>query len=147
MGLFDGIRAKTSPTFTPQQAMMTIVLAAIMSDGSVSDEEINRLRSMCARSPIFSTNSKDEDDRVIDYAINVIEQLDMNGVRLAAQALRPALRETAFAFAVEMVMADGMIGGSEEALITELAEILDIKEQTATAIIDVTGIRARGPSS
>ena len=144
MGLFDGFKTKTQPTFNTQKAIMTIVIAAIKADGSVSEEEVGRLRSMCVRSPIFSTNSKDQDEAVIDFALNVSDQLGMEAVKKAALVLTPDLKETAFAFAVEMILADGMVGDKEEAFISQLAGMLDVSEELGKAVILVTMIRARG---
>ncbi|MCF7976316.1 MAG: tellurite resistance TerB family protein [Phycisphaerae bacterium] len=144
MGLFDGLKSKTTPTFDPQKAIMTIVIAAIKVDGNVSSEEVGYLRSMCARSPIFANNSKDEDDSVIDFALNVTDQLGMEAVQQAAGSLTEELRETAFAFATEMVLADGIVGDKEESFITELAEMLGVNRDLAHAIIEVTLIRGRG---
>jgi len=143
MGLFDGFKAKVQPTFNTQKAIMTIVIAAIKADGNVSDDEVGRLRSMCARSPIFSANSKDEDDSIIDFALNVSDQLGANAIAQAAEALKPEMRETAFAFATEMVLADGMVGAKEEAFISQLAEALGVSEETGRAVILVTMIRGR----
>ncbi|HOU21023.1 MAG: tellurite resistance TerB family protein [Kiritimatiellae bacterium] len=144
MGLFDSFKTKVQPAFNPQKAIMTVVVAAIRVDGNVSDEEIARLRSMCARSPVFASNTKGEDDAVIDFALNVTDQLGMGAIEKAAEALKPELRETAFAFAVEMVLADGMVGQEEEAFIAKLAQLLGIHEELGRAVIQVTMIRARG---
>ena len=143
MGLFDGLKTKTQPTFNAQKAIMTIVIAAIKADGNVSDEEVGRLRSMCVRSPIFAANSKEEDEAVIDFALNVSDQLGLDAVKKAAEALKPELQETAFAFAVEMILADGMVGDKEEAFISQLAGLLGVSEELGRAVIIVTMIRAR----
>jgi len=144
MGLFDGFKTKTQPVFTAQKAVMTIVIAAIKADGNVSDEEVGRLRSMCARSPLFSANSKEEDDAVIDFALNVSDQLGTDAVKKAAEALTPELKETAFAFATEIVLADSMVGEKEEAFISQLAGVLGVSDDLGRAVIQVTMIRARG---
>lgn len=143
MGLFDGIKSKTTPQFNVQKAIMTIVVGAVSVDGNASDEEIGYVRSMCARSPIFATNTKAEDEALIDFAYNVIQQLGNDAIGMAAQALDHELRETAFAFATEIVLADGMVGKDEEAFITGLADILNIDGDLARNIINVTLIRGR----
>lgn len=143
MGLFDALRSETQPAFNIQRAIMTIVVEAISIDGNVSEEEMGRLRSMCARSPIFASNSTEEDDALIDFAINVLDQLGDNAIVHAAGALKAPLRETAFAFATEMVLADGMVGEKEEAFISKLAKTLAINEDLARGVIQVTLIRAR----
>lgn len=144
MGLFDGFKTKAQPTFNTQKSIMTIVIAAIKADGNVSDEEVGRLRSMCARSPIFASNAKEEDDAVIDFALNVSDQLGAEAIKKAAESLKPELRETAFAFATEMVLADSMVGEKEEAFISQLAVSLGVSEEVARAIILTTMIRGRG---
>jgi uncharacterized tellurite resistance protein B-like protein len=136
-------RAKVQPAFNPQRAIMTVVIAAIKADGSVSDEEVGRLRSMCARSPIFASNSKQKDDALFVFAPNVTDQLGPGAIQKAAEALKPELRETAFACATEMVLADGMVAESEEAFMSRLAGILGINEDLGRAVIAVTMIRAR----
>ena len=144
MGLFDGFKAKAQPTFNVQKSIMTIVIAAIKADGNVSDEEIERLCSMCGQSPIFASNSTEQTDAVISFALNVSDQLGADAVKIAAQTLAPELKETAFAFATEMVLSDGMVGDKEEAFLSKLAESLSISEELGRAIIAVTMIRGRG---
>lgn len=144
MGLFDSFRAKAAPQFDTQRAVMTIVISALAADGEVDDEEVARMRSMCARSPIFAKNSKQEDDRVIDFALAAVRQMGSDAIVRASEALTPPLRETAFAFAVEIVMADGHVGRQEEAFIDQLAKLLEIDEGLARAVIGVTAVRSRG---
>lgn len=143
MGLFDAFKSKAEPAFNTQKSVMTIVIAALLADGDASDEEVGRLRSMCARSPIFASNSKEEDDAVIGFALNVHKQLGFECVKKAAANLKPELRETAFAFATEIVLADGIVGDDEEKFIGALAETLGIPDDLGRAVIGVTLIRGR----
>lgn len=145
MGLFDAFKSKAEPAFNTQRSVMTVVIAALLADGDASDEEIGRLRSMCARSPIFASNSKEEDDAVINFAVNAYKQLGFEAVVKAAAPLTQELRETAFAFATEVVLADGIVGKDEEQFIGRLAETLKIPEDLGQAVIGVTIIRGRGP--
>jgi uncharacterized tellurite resistance protein B-like protein len=144
MGFLDGIKNSISPQFNEQKAVMTVVVAAINADGNVSEEEVGRLRSMCARSPIFASNSRAEDDALIDFAVNISTQLGRDALTRAATSLTPKLRETAFAFAAEMILADGILGVEEEAFLGELMKTLSLSEQTAEAIVLTTLIRSRG---
>jgi uncharacterized tellurite resistance protein B-like protein len=144
VGFLDSIKSSISPQFSEQKAVMTIVVAAINADGNVSEEEVGRLRSMCARSPIFAANSKAEDDSLIDFAVNICLQLGRDAVAKAATALTPDLRETAFAFAAEMILADGLLGAAEEAFLAQLVKTLSLSERTAESIVVTTLIRGRG---
>ena len=84
MGLFSSLRSLAAPSFDPQKAIMTIVVAAVKADGQVADEEVMRIRSMCARSPIFRTNSVDQDTAIINFADSVTTQLGHDAIVQAA---------------------------------------------------------------
>ena len=144
MNLFDKFKTRLEPVFDTQKSVMTIVVAAIIADGKISDEEVGRLRSMCANSPLFSSNTRDEDDAIIGFAQNASEQLGADAIRRAAKGLTPELRETAFAYAIEMVLADTFVGSEEEAFISQLAGMLGISEEVGHAVILTTMIRGRG---
>lgn len=147
MKIFSSIRGLrgAEPVFNVQKAIMTIVIAAIKADGEVSAEEVGRLRSMCARSPIFASNTREEDDAVIGFADNAFSQLKGEAIGKAATALKPELRETAFAFACEMILADGIVGDGEEDFISKLASTLGISEEVGNTVVQATVIRMRGP--
>lgn len=143
MGLFDSFRSEVTPNFNPQQAIMTIVIAAVMADGEVADEEVARIRSMCLLSPIFASNSHDQDLALIRHAINVNGQMGAQAVSGAAEVLTPELRETAFAFACDMVLADGLVGQSEEAFLNSLMSRLGISENAGRGLVWATLVRNR----
>lgn len=143
MGLFDSFRSTMTPTFNVQQAIMTIVVAAVMADGEIADEEIGRIRSMCALSPIFAGNAHEQDMAVIRFAVNTVSQMKEEAVVKAAEVLKPELRETAFAFACDMVLADGMVGQNEEAFLTSLMNVVGIPENSARSLIWATLVRNR----
>lgn len=143
MGLFDSFRSEVTPSFNPQQAIMTIVIAAVMADGEVADEEVARIRSMCLLSPIFASNSHDQDLTLIRHAINVNGQMGERAISGAAEVLSPELRETAFAFACDMVLADGIVGASEEAFLNSLMGRLGISENSGRGLVWATLVRNR----
>jgi uncharacterized tellurite resistance protein B-like protein len=144
MGLFDKLRGSSAVTFNPQQALMTIVVAAVKADGHVSDDEIRRIRALCLLNPLFSTNSTEQDNAILRFADNTTHQLGDQAVTLAAAALPPALRETAFAYACDMVLADGIVTADEERTIIDLTEKLQVSEELARAIVTTTLLRNRG---
>lgn len=143
MGIFDKLRSAGTPAFDVQRAIMTIVVAAVKADGSVSEEEIYRIRSMCARSQIFAANSKEKDDSIITFADGVTDQLGATAVDHASAALPQELRETAFAFACDMVLADGIVSSQEEQYLTGLAAKLHLNEEVLNAVVLTTVIRNR----
>lgn len=143
MGLFDSFRSQVTPSFNIQQAIMTIVVAAVMADGEVADEEVMRLRSMCSLSPIFSGNSGDQDSAVIRFASNVYSQMGEQAIAEAAKVLNSELRETAFAFACDMVLADGLVGQKEERFLTALMNNLGVSDESGRSLVWATLVRNR----
>jgi uncharacterized tellurite resistance protein B-like protein len=141
MSFLDRLRQVGEPTFDKQRAVMTIVTAAILADGEVSDDEVRRLRGMCALSPIFSHNSGDQDTEVIKFAVSVNGQSGERALGMAAASLSQTLRQTAFAFSCDMLLADGVVNEGEKQFIAGLAKTLGIDEATADAVILTTLIR------
>ncbi len=144
MGLFDSFRQETFPTMNPQQAIMTIVLGAVAADGEVSDDEIRRIQGMCALSPLFASNSVEEDLGIMRFAGRALTQHGEEAVSKAIEVLSPELRETAFAFACDMVLADGVLTPTEERFMTDLAKRLELRDNVPESIIFTTIVRNRG---
>jgi AAA+ superfamily predicted ATPase len=67
-------------------------------------------------------------------------------VAMVKEALSPPLRETAFVWAVEMILADREAEQSERDFLRYLARAFEIPVATASKIIDVTVIRNRAPA-
>jgi uncharacterized tellurite resistance protein B-like protein len=143
MGIFDKLRSSAAPTFDVQRSIMTIIVAAVKSDDSVSEDEILRVRSICSGTQIFASNTTAQDDAVISFADNVTNTLGDSAIDHAAQGLKQELRETAFALACDMVLADGILSEREEAYLTRLASRLAIPEHVIGTVVEATIIRNR----
>lgn len=144
MGLFDNFfNTPTNTGFSSQQAVMNIIVAAVMIDGDIDDDEIKQLRAMCLTSPIFASNTVEQDGQLIKTAVNNIARLKGEAIRRSASSLTNDLRETAFVLAVEMVLADGLLHRNEEVFIDQLADSLGVDEQTAHQAIKITLIKMR----
>ena len=147
MGLFDKIRNSIAPKLDEQKGVMTIALAAVAADGAVQQEEMLRLQTVCLLSPIFSNLRGGQLETVVRDSANQLGKLGPEAISGAAAKLTPELRETAFAFAVDMVLADGTISGEEEKFIEDLAKKLQVSDKLAKEIIQVTAIRNRAPAN
>jgi uncharacterized tellurite resistance protein B-like protein len=143
MGLFDGILGAGQQSINIQQAIMIVIISAIEADGDIADEEIARLKAMCMLSPIFASNSSDQDLMVIRFASDKNTRLGSESLSVAASNLSLELRETAFAFACDMILADGVIGSTEEAFLEKAVSQLEIDLEIAKSIVNVTLIRNR----
>lgn len=62
-------------------------------------------------------------------------------VTASAEGLSEELKLTAFACAVDIALADGVLEEEEKAIINQLADALSIPEQTAISIIEVMIIK------
>jgi uncharacterized tellurite resistance protein B-like protein len=143
MRFLDSLRESGAPRFDVQRAIMTIVIAAVKVDGDVSSREITRIQAMCALSPVYASNTPEQDLSVINFADDVTAQLGMDAVTKAAKVLKPELRDTALAFACDMILADGIVGDSEHEFLSRLVEILGVSEEVGDAIVKTTLIRNR----
>ena len=62
-------------------------------------------------------------------------------VKASAEGLSDDLKLTAFACAVDIALADGVLEEEEKSIINQLAEVLQIPVQTAVSIIEVMIIK------
>lgn len=144
MGLFSGFR-KDEGRLSISTAAMIPCIVAIMADGSVEDDEIRQLRSICAHSPLYARNSVDEDTAIIGKACQLVADSDNEEIcRRAAEVLGPGLSETAFCFAVRLIFSDGYVGTRETALLEAMVDWLGITVDAAQALFRATDIFYRG---
>ena len=79
--------------------------------------------------------------------LNIIKKQGIDAlVKLSNENLSPELRETAFAVATDLALADGTIDQSEKDILTKIQQNLKISEDIAIKIIDVMLIKNKGQS-
>lgn len=148
MGIFSSLKGKIEQRLDPQKAIMVVIVAALKADGRVEDNEVKQIRSICAWSPIYSSNSKDEDTELMNFADDFTDKEGIvSSIVIAAKSLSPALRETAFCFATRVILADGSVGDGEINFLEGLARDLAIGEEKAGQIIDVIATMSNGPAA
>lgn len=148
MGLFDkirGTRPQSQVTFGPAEAFAAIALVAVASDGYIAEPEVRVLSTTLNRMQLYRSYPDDVMRRMIDKLLGILQR-DGAGVlfNAATTALPDDLRETAFAVATDIVLADGVVTDEEENLLNDLYRVLDISEETAVKIIDVMMIKNKG---
>jgi uncharacterized tellurite resistance protein B-like protein len=127
---------------TPAMAVMSVGLLATAADGRWSKREIERLRMMAFLQPLFRDVHSVEKfitDRAADLRA-VGSKVMLEDCR---KALSPRLRETAYAWAVELVHADGAVVAEEHSFLRDLAERFSIPGPLARKIQAVAAIRRR----
>jgi hypothetical protein len=121
---------------------MSVALLAMAADGYWSSRELERLRLMACTQPLFRdvpSVSKFISDRTADLRAVGAEVL----LESCCRALTPSLRETAYAWAVEIVQADGAVVAKKHAFLSMLAAKFAVSDTLARSVQTVTDIRRR----
>lgn len=149
MSLFDkvfgGNMPEGSKTLTEPEAFAAIALAASASDGHIADTEVRSIASSLRRMQLFSSYNDDHVIRMFDKLLGILKREGVEALVDSASGVLPQeLNETAFATAVDVVLADGVVEDSEKALLAMLQKSLVIDDNTAVKIIEVMIIKNRG---
>jgi tellurite resistance protein len=131
------------PTITPQSALIYVMVTMSAVDNSMNDKELHEIGAIVHSLPVFHEFSA---EKIIPVARECASILQEDGgldavLGLVKDALPFALRETAYALAVEIAAADLMVGQEEMRLLQLLRDTLDIDKLVAAAI--ERGARAR----
>ena len=125
-------------------ALMIPIVGAMLADGIVEEEELFQIDAVCAFSPVYERNASYENELLIIRATRLIEDHGLQTMcERAAGVLSPALRETAFAYAVKVIFADGQYGELEKQVISNMRSWLGVETARAHAIIDVISVMRR----
>ena len=148
MGLFDNLfGGSEAPNkgLSKQEAFTGILVAASAADGHIADEEVRGLFTIIGRMKLFSNFSEDKYNRMFDRLMKILKK---NGPEALIEKCVPdlpdELRETAFANACDIVLADGVVEDEERALIEKLQNELEIPGDEAMEIVRVMVIKNRG---
>lgn len=149
MGLFDKVfsrgDAPAPEGLTQQESFLAIALATCAADGHISQSEIDSLISYLRRMRMFESTNGQQMSKMFDKLISMIRR---NGpghlVQTAKSNLPRELRETAFACAVDIALADGVLEDEEKQLLQEIQQVMEVPENIAVTIIQVMLIKNRG---
>ena len=144
MGLFDKIfkEAPEETKLTQQEAFAGIAVAMAGADGSISASEWDGIVTYIRRLRIYDNFSGPAFDKLFDKLFKILKK-DGPGalVTASAEGLSDDMKLTAFACAVDIALADGVLEDEEKEIINQLAEALHIPEQIAVSIIEVMIIK------
>lgn len=149
MGLFDKVfsrgEAPAPEGLTQQESFLAIALATSAADGHISQTEAGSIFSYLRRMRMFESINEQQMSRMFDKLISMLRR---NGpaylVQSAKANLPHELRETAFACAVDIALADGILEDTEKQLLTDIQQTLEVPENIAVTIIQVMIIKNRG---
>jgi len=140
--VFAGLKGRGADNIlTVEAAAMIPMVAAMLADGRVEDEEFAQIEHICAFSPLWDRNSQTENAAAIVRTIKLIEDHGIPATcQRAAALLSEPLRETAFAFAVRVVFSDGYVGQLERDVVEQMIPWLGLSPDRARMIIEVVSI-------
>ncbi len=122
-----------------------IIIAAVASDQTLSDEELKFMPVMFSRMRLFHGWSAEQYDDLFDTLFQVLKHQGFAAfLNICISGLPEKLRQTAFAVAVDIVLADSTVNREEKDFLYELQKKLGLDTKLATKIIEVIRIKNRG---
>ncbi len=148
MGLFDkvlGMKEAEKTKLNKEEAFAAVALAAVAADGNISEEEGRGIITGLARMKLFENYNPNKMGSMFNKLIGIIKNQGIESlVTLSKENLPQELRETAFAVATDLALADGTIDKSEKDILTKIQQTLGVPEETAIKIIEVMLIKNKG---
>ena len=146
MGLFDKVFGGSQPEkLNAQEAFTGILFATVASDGSISQEEMLSIVTILNRMKLYQGLNEKQMRAVLDKVMNILKKQGAAPIIAAAkETLQPEMKETAFAVAADLMLADGTVADEEKKLLEELQKALEIPDAQALKITEVLVIKNRG---
>lgn len=147
MGLFDslfgGMEAATK--LTPQESFAGILMAASACDGHFADDEIQGLVTTLGRMKLFSRFTDKQYSQTLQRVHSIFRKKGVDTlVDSCVEGLPNELRETAFANACDIVLADGTVESEERQFMDSLYRKLRLDPKMATEIASIIAVKNKG---
>ncbi len=142
MGLFDKIfkAVPEEDKLSKQESFAGIALAMAGADGSIAQSEWDGICAYLRRLRLYDNFSGPAFDKMFDKLFRILKNQGASAlVACSVEGLPEDMKLTAFACAVDIALADGVV--EEKEIINQLAESLQIPEATAVSIIEVLIIK------
>jgi uncharacterized tellurite resistance protein B-like protein len=131
-------------TLTLREAAVTLLVAAIASDGELAPAEGARLNALLSSMRLYRDVPSEHVRHLIDNAVETTARAAPEGLLAACAVVIPeGLRPAIFTLAVELVFADGTIAEREKRFVDRLQAALAIDDETAMKIVEVLLIKAQ----
>ena len=147
MGLLDSIFGGLESTtkLTSQDAFAGILLGASGCDGHVADDEIQNLATCLLRMKLYQRFQGKQFGQMLNKLHGTMKKKGVETlIQSCAEVLPKELRNAAFANAVDIVLADGVVEPDERAFIEMLSKKLEIDGPTAKMIAEVMVVKNKG---
>ena len=125
-----------TPSLSPQDALVTLMIAASVSDEKIRTAELVAIQTMVNHLPIFSDYDLDRFPKLSQLVFDLFEEEDGLDALfgLIRDSLPEKLYETGYGLACTVVAADGMLGEIELRFLQEIRYELNIPRLSAAAI-------------
>ena len=124
--------------FGPCEALTAIIVAAARADGSILPCEADRVEHTLSTLPLFRGHSAEALRAVVERVVSTMRNGDAgSALTRAAEGLAPNLRGTAFAIAVDVLLADGRLREPERQFMEDLRRLLQVRRSFAHKVLDV----------
>lgn len=148
MGLFDkvkGIKEAEQVKLNKEEAFAAVSLAAVAADGEITEEEARGLITSLLRMKLYEKFNDKQMSAMFNKLVGVIKRQGVDALVTSSKEILPVdLRETAFAVASDLTLADGVLAKGEKDILTKIQESLGVPEDKAANIIEVMLIKNRG---
>ncbi|MBD2680870.1 MULTISPECIES: tellurite resistance TerB family protein [Nostoc] len=146
MGLLDAVLVTGSqkPVLNSAEAFAVIVLMATAPDGYLSVEQANSITCVLSRMKLFKSYPHEMMKSLFDKILSIFQGDHFNTLFNAAKdCLSQDLRESAFAVATDLVLAEGIVAEEEKNFLNDLYQALGVSSEIAIQIIQVMLIKNR----
>ena len=136
------VQARRRGGLTVDQSVIAVIIAAMDANQHVSPEEAARAHHIIWSMRRFRRKSGETVDRLIETVRGRIVEDGMSAVlQQAARTVPARLRPSAFAVAVDLMLADTKLEREERQFVTRLAAALKIRAALADDILRVMLIK------
>jgi uncharacterized tellurite resistance protein B-like protein len=131
MGLFDKLRTTIPDRLNPRTALALGALTLIGIDGNIDEDE--------AQSAVRLVRG---DQRALDDALRIYKDLSVEeSVQLVAKAFDQRQKQAFIVNLLDLAMVDGVLTGSEQTLIGEYVNILQMSEAEVKGMVDLIALK------
>jgi tellurite resistance protein len=134
------------PISSPQEALIHLMVIVSASDRDMGDAELARIGAVVRTLPVFAEFDHARTLAVAQDCQKLLadEEVGLKGIlTLIHDALSPELRETAYALAVDVAIADRSLNPEEHRMLDIVKERFDLERPVVTAIERAASIRHR----
>ncbi len=147
MGIFDKVFGGVDggEPFGPQEGFAGVLLGASACDGHIADEELQGLFTQLARMKMYQRYSDKHWNQLMNRLMGVLKRRGVDELLEMSTGVVPdELKETVFANACDIVLADGVVEDDEKEFMNKLHTSLGISDNKAQTIAQVMVIKNRG---